>query len=190
MIGPYSLLKMSNVNGDFDDCLANLTEIYAKELTDLKDRGAGIIQLDEPAILHNPEDFARFKSVYDKIMANDSRPEVLIGLYFGNATPLLTKFDELTVDGFCFDFIYSPGLTDALSGFEKNIGLGIINARNTKMESLNDAANEAESIISRINSEKVYITTSCGLEFLPRKRAYDKLKLCADIVFAMTRGTK
>ncbi|MCP4580158.1 MAG: hypothetical protein GY839_00970 [candidate division Zixibacteria bacterium] len=190
MIGPYSLLKMSIVNGDFEDCLANLADIYLKELIELKSKGAGLIQLDEPAILHNPDDIGLFKSVYDKIAAYDSRPEILIGLYFGNATSLLAKLNELPVDGYCFDFTYSPGLIDSLDGFSKNIGLGIIDARNTKMEILAEVASKADAILNNLKSAKVYITTSCGLEFLPRNRAFDKLNLCADVAKALTGGAK
>ena len=181
MFGPYSLLKMSMVKGGLDNYLTDLVDIYVKELANLRKLGAELIQLDEPSILRNPDDLQLLKSVYDKFSESDSRPEILIGLYFGNAVPILTGLNDLPVDGICFDFTYSPGLGEALNGFEKNIGLGIIDGRNTKMELLKDVVNQADLILRNVRSPKAYITTSCGLEFLPRNRAYDKLKLCAEM---------
>ncbi len=181
MFGPYSFLKMSIVENDFEGNLAKLTEIYIKEIGELKANGAELIQFDEPAILHNPDDFELFKSVYAKMIAQTVIPEILITLYFGDATPQIDNLADLPVDGICFDFTYSPGLDKALAGFSKNIGLGLIDGRNTKMEKPAEISRKAEAIINKIKSEKVYITTSCGLEFLPRDRAFNKLKLCADV---------
>jgi len=180
MFGPYSLLKMSMVEKNFEGNLADLTEIYIKEIIELKAGGARLIQLDEPAILHNPHDLGIFESSYQEIMAQKEIPEIMTGLYFGNAVPMIDKLAGLPVDGICFDFTYSPGLAEALNGFSRNIGLGLIDGRNTKMEKQNELIDTAGEIINKIKSERVYITSSCGLEFLPRDRAFAKLKLCAD----------
>lgn len=191
LTGPYSLLKMSisrspgrpNVvsKSAFEKNLIELAEIYASEFKELKTRGAKLVQLEEPAILQNPDEFNLLKSVYDMMMKDKSTPETLVALYFGNAAPLVDKLTELQVDGICFDFTYSPGLENRLNGFPKNVGLGIVDGRNTKMENTSDATKFAEKIIKASSAEKVYITSSCGLEFLPRNSAHDKLKLCADI---------
>jgi len=181
MIGPYSLLKMSLTDGKFIREFESIAEIYARELKDLKARGATLVQLDEPAIIFNAKDFGLFQSLYKGLKESGDIPEILLALYFGNATPYIDELARVAADGILFDFTYSPGLKDALKGFDKNIGLGILNGRNTKMEKPDKLISEIESILKTVNSPKAYITTSCGLEFLPRNRAFDKLKLCADI---------
>ena len=187
--GPYSLLKMSNVSGDFEKHLEELVSIYAIELTALKKSGVSLVQLDEPAIIHHPEDFALLSNAYKALTTHKPNiPEILMALYFGNATPYIKDLNEMPVDGILFDFTYSPGLREAIAGFAGNIGLGIIDGRNTKMEEKAVMVNAIESILSKVKSSKAYISSSCGLEFLPRNRAFDKLKLCADIASEIRGG--
>lgn len=188
MIGPYSLLKMSLTDGRFIQEFESIAEIYARELGELKSHGATLVQLDEPSIIFNATDFGLFQSLYKGLKESGDIPELLLALYFGNATPFAGELAKVAADGILFDFTYSPGLKDALSGFDKNIGLGILNGRNTKMEKPDQLIAEAEAILSKVNSPKAYLTTSCGLEFLPRGRAFDKLKLCADITRKLRGG--
>jgi 5-methyltetrahydropteroyltriglutamate--homocysteine methyltransferase len=188
MIGPYSLLKMSITDGKFIQEFESIAEIYAKELGELKARGAALVQLDEPAIIFNTKDFGLFQSLYKGLRETVDVPEILIALYFGNATPYVDQLAKVAVDGILFDFTYSPGLKDALKGFDKNIGLGILNGRNTRMEKPDKAIKEAESILKEVKSKNAYITSSCGLEFLPRNRAFDKLKLSAEITGRLRGG--
>jgi 5-methyltetrahydropteroyltriglutamate--homocysteine methyltransferase len=190
MFGPYSLLKMSNCENGFEDHLNELFDIYIKEIKALESVGAKVIQLDEPAIIHHPKDFDLITASYKKLKDAVSSASILLAFYFGNATPHLVKINEIPADGFIFDFTYSPGLDQALDGFDKDIGLGFIDSRNTKMERADDAAKQAEKLISKLKSDTAYITTSCGLEFLPRKRAFDKLKLCADVAGILRGGSR
>ncbi len=188
MFGPYSLLRLSNIDMDFETRLEELINIYMVELVALKAEGACLVQLDEPAILAQPEDFDLFKSLYDTISGHDEIPELMLAFYFGNITPHIEKLAELNVDSLMLDFTYSPGLSDSLKGFDKNIGLGIIDGRNTKLEKPERMAIIAESILEKVNSDRAYLSTSCGLEFLPRGRAYDKLKLAATTVAFIKGG--
>ena len=190
LFGPYTLLKMSILDGNFEDSLSKLTDIYIRELTDLYNSGAQLVQLDEPALIQNPSDFELVKTAYEKLTGDNNHPSILMALYFGNAAPLVDKLALLSVEGICFDFTYSPGLDDALAGFPKDVGLGIIDGRNTMMENSHEMKLKAEAIIKKAASENVYITSSCGLEYLPRNRAYDKLKLGADIAADLRGGLK
>ena len=190
LFGPYSLLKMSNCENGFESHLAEIFDIYVEEIKALEKAGAKVIQLDEPAVIHHPEDFDLITAGYKKLKAATNSVSILLAFYFGNATPQLAKINEIPADGFIFDFTYSPGLDQAIDGFDKDIGLGFIDSRNTKMERVDDAAKQAVKLLSKVKSDTAYITTSCGLEFLPRKRAFDKLKLCADVAGILRGGSK
>ncbi|NLI16632.1 MAG: hypothetical protein GX409_10150, partial [candidate division Zixibacteria bacterium] len=112
------------------------------------------------------------------------------GLYFADAAPLLEKLVELPVPGLLFDFTYSRNLFDALKHFPKNIGLGIIDGRNTKMENIEELRAKSDRLLASLDNQTVYITTSCGLEYLPRDRAFDKLKLSADFANTLKGGLR
>ena len=189
LFGPYSLLKMSMGNKIDDKKLDQLLDIYTEEMRKLSEAGACLVQFDEPAIIQHQNEAQLFLSAYKKLCQHKGQLEILMALYFGDAAPVLGKLAEIPVDGMVFDFMYSAGLEAHLNGFSGNIGLGIIDGRNTKMESANEIAVRAEAIIKKTNASKAYITTSCGLEFLPRDRAFAKQKLCADAA-DMLRGAE
>jgi 5-methyltetrahydropteroyltriglutamate--homocysteine methyltransferase len=190
LFGPYSLLKMSNCESDFEMRIRELVEIYKVELSELKNAGCNLVQLDEPAIIHNSGDLGLMESAYKELVKDKDRPSVLLAFYFGNATPYVDKLAELPVDGLVFDFIYSPGLDSLLEGFSRDVGLGIMDGRNTKMENFEQVAKRIEKLIGKLKSDKIYVTSSCGLEFLPRDRAFNKLKLCADIAGELAGGSR
>ena len=69
-------------------------------------------------------------------------------------------------------------MVDALRGNVdgKHIGISVVDARNTKLESLEDVRGNIEMAQDIVGSDTLHITPSAGLEFLPRKRAYEKLE--------------
>jgi 5-methyltetrahydropteroyltriglutamate--homocysteine methyltransferase len=165
-----------------------LAAIYARELQELKSAGASLVQIDEPLIALNPQDFADFQAAVKTMAAGQNRPEILLGLYFADAAPLVDKLALLPVEGILFDFTYSKNLEAALTGFPKNLGLGLIDGRNTKIENVDELRKKADKTMASLKSQKLYITTSSGLEYLPRDRAFDKLKLTADFARALKGG--
>lgn len=99
--------------------------------------------------------------------------------YFGDAAPLYGKFLRLPIDVLGFDFTYSPNLPNVIAhlGCNKELGLGLIDGRNTKLEKENEVLEVLKSILPTIGSERVYLNPSCGLgEYLPRRVAFEKLK--------------
>ena len=180
LFGPYSFLKLS-ITGDLDfgTCLNGLAEIYAREIADLHKLGIELIQFEEPAITKYPGDIELMQAAYGKMLANVKPDDIMVALYFGDASKLVGELEKLPVGGICFDFTYSRNLPSVLRGFSKRIGLGIIDGRNTRLENPDELARHAEDIIKSASTDTFYITTSCGLEYLPRNRAYDKLILCA-----------
>jgi 5-methyltetrahydropteroyltriglutamate--homocysteine methyltransferase len=187
ILGPYSILKLSICEIDIEEALIALAEIYAKEISELSAMGANLIQIEEPAIIQNPQDIALLQK-YLKIISGTKHAEILLGLYFGDAAPLVDKLVELPVTGLLFDFTYSKGLYDSLKGIPKNIGLGIIDGRNTKMENIDELRARSEKLLGSLGNQTIYVTTSCGLEYLPRDRAFDKLKLLADFANTLKGG--
>ena len=57
----------------------------------------------------------------------------------------------------------------------------MIDARNTRLEDPTALARQVERLLLRLPGDLCYLTTSCGLEFLPRDRARAKLKLLVQV---------
>jgi 5-methyltetrahydropteroyltriglutamate--homocysteine methyltransferase len=61
------------------------------------------------------------------------------------------------------------------------LAFGVLDGRNTKLENAGQIAKAIEPIIKKSSVSDYQITTSCGLEFLPRQYAIRKLELTAQI---------
>ena len=182
--GPYTLAKHS-INKhyhDFPSLVADFALAISQEVKELTKAGAKIIQLDEPAILKNPQDFELLESAVEKINKNRGRAQLALYTYFGDAADLYDKLQSLPIDVLGLDFTYGPRLPKIItdSGAEKELALGLIDGRNTRLEDEKEVAKVATRIIKAVKAERAYINPSCGLdEYLPREVAFEKLKKVA-----------
>lgn len=200
LTGPYTLAKFSLVehagNGG-PDSLASLetralayAEALAPEIRALADYGAELIQVDEPAAIKFPEDWAIFeKSLAPLIRArNEARGagrkiELALYFYFHDCTLLYDKLVELPADIIGLDFTYNQELANliASAGSPKPLGLGLLDARNTRLEDPEVIAWQIERLLSKIDGGRAYLGPSAGLEYLPRDRAFAKLELLGKV---------
>ena len=183
--GPFTLAKYSidKHYGDVSRLTEDYAEVIAKEVEHLSDAGAEEIQINEPAILKNQEEYDSFERGMDIISDSNGKSQLNLQVYFGDSTPLYEKFQDLPVDLLGLDFTYSPGLPEKINelGSEKLLGLGLVNARNTKMEKSDTLIPIIKDIAQALDTEKIYLNPSCGIEFLPRKRAFEKLERMVEI---------
>jgi len=181
MTGPYTLAKLSiNRRGvGLAELVGEFAGAIAQEVSELAKAGAELIQIDEPAILKNPNDFKTFEHAIEKIVAEKNEARLLIHTYFGDAAPLYKKLVKLPVEALGFDFTYSLQLPNTIArlGCEKELGLGLIDGRNTRLETEREVLNMLKKILPTVGSKRVYLSPSCGLgEYLPREIAFKKLQ--------------
>ncbi len=180
--GPYTLARHSiEAQGKargFEKVLAEYTEALAEEVAALAAAGATLIQVDEPALLRNPADFPQVEQGLASLAARKGSAQVTLALYFGDPAPLFRSLQTLPVDILSLDFTYSPKLVDVIAGdgASKTLGLGLVDGRNTRLEVPESIVRMIERIAPSLRSGRAYLTTSCGLEYLPRDRARLKLK--------------
>jgi 5-methyltetrahydropteroyltriglutamate--homocysteine methyltransferase len=183
LTGPYTLARSSIISDGIYKGVEALTEAYAQafapEVEDLAKAGAEFIQIDEPAILRQPNDLPVLGRALAALAARKGRAQMALHLSFGDPQPLYERLQVLPVDVLSLDFTYNPKFIDrvAAAGSDKPLGLGLVDARNTRLEDPAAVARQAERILGKVKGDACYLTTSCGLEFLPRDRARAKLAL-------------
>lgn len=187
LTGPYTLARHSiNKRGeDFKTVLGEFTAIVAQEIKDLEKAGARLIQVEEPAILKNRADFGIFRESVESLSKAKGQADLALYTYFGDAEPIYEELLTLPVDLLGFDLTYSLRLPNKISkiGCEKDLGVGVIDGRNTKMERKEEILALLKEVLPKISSERVFVSPSCGLgDYLPREVAFKKLQLIAEIV--------
>lgn len=178
VIGPYTLAKLSQrpCYGELREAVVDLAAALNREAVALAEAGAPVVQFDEPSILKNKSDFAIFEEAMSILVKGVSAKTALY-TYFGDVSGIAGGLFALPFDVIGLDFVMGAANFDLLDKFpgEKELGLGIVDARNTKMESVDDIAEQIGRVTSYVSPERIQVSPSAGLEFLPRSTAYDKL---------------
>ncbi|TAM78763.1 MAG: hypothetical protein EPN47_20480 [Acidobacteria bacterium] len=181
LTGPCTLARLSlqdRVAAGPASLTLAFADVLSAEVADLAAAGARMIQIDEPCLLKYPGDLPLGGEALAMIADRKGQAELMLATYFGDAAPVYTELQRLPVDALILDLIYGPNLPSVIEaeGSAKPLGFGLLDGRNTKLEEMKRVAHTVERMLARVTAERCYLTTSCGLEYLPRDRARLKLK--------------
>ncbi|MBI3327697.1 MAG: methylcobamide--CoM methyltransferase, partial [Nitrospinae bacterium] len=176
--GPYTLAQLSKDDyyHDFRSFVLACAEELHKEAKALAQAGAPLIQFDEPSILFQKADFPLFREAMQRVV-RDVAAKTALYMYFGDVDGLYPDILELPVDIIGLDFVMGKKNFEIIreAPFTKELGFGIVDARNTRRETPAQIAEQVRTISRIIPPDRLYVHPNCGLEFLPREVAYEKL---------------
>lgn len=181
LTGPYTLARGSIVEGGYKNLATLATayaEVLAQEVKELAGAGAQVIQVDEPAILRHPEDIGLLHEVLTGLAKVKGSSRLMLHISFGDSSQIYSELQALPIDVLSLDFTYSPKLWHLIAeaGTSKPLGLGVIDGRNTRLETEETVFPVLDQVLPRLPAGQSYLSPSCGLEFLPRDRARAKLE--------------
>lgn len=183
LTGPYTLAQLSidKRYNDNESLALAFADALNREAKALQEAGATLIQFNEPAILKQKDDIASFAKVCARLV-DGLTAETSLYLYFGDIEGIYDEVQHLPFDLIGLDFVMGAANAALLEGatFKKKLGLGIIDARNTRLESPDQIAEQIRRLSDGIDPDNVHVSPSAGLEFLPREVAQEKLRLLAE----------
>ncbi|MGQ9572310.1 MAG: methylcobamide--CoM methyltransferase [Dehalococcoidia bacterium] len=176
--GPYTLAALSANQhyGSFGELVLALAGELRQEILALEKAGAAIIQVNEPAILKQKEDLPLFRQALARMMEG-VRAEAHLYTWFGDIEGLYPQILEIPFAAIGLDFVMGPANYEIIrrAPFIKKLGLGVIDARNTRLETVEQILERIRRVSDVVPLESVYVNPSCGLEYLPREAAQAKL---------------
>ncbi len=181
--GPYTLARLS-VDRHYQS-VETLASAFAEALNHeakaLQDAGATFIQFNEPAVLQHKDDYTAFAAACAR-MVDGLNVETALYLYFGDIEGIYPQILDLPFDLIGLDFVMGAKNEGLLkrTPFTKKLGLGIIDARNTRLEQPQAIAERIKQLSDGIDPDNIHVGPSAGLEFLPREVAQEKLRLLAE----------
>lgn len=177
--GPYTLAAIS-ADMHYSNH-ENLTMAYAdalrQEALALAAAGASHIQINDPVIIFRKEDASiacrALTHVLDGVPAERG-----VYTWFGSAAGILPHLLDLPAEIIGLDFVAGPDNWQVIgqANFPKKLGFGIVDGRNTRLETPQQIADALRRLADLLPLERVYVNPSCGLEYLPREVAFEKLK--------------
>jgi len=179
----FARLSLDEFYHDEGKLVFDLAEILHKEVEKLNQEGANIIQIDEPSLCFHP-DKVKLMEESLKIITGGIKANFALYFYFGSIKKLVPDLFDLPVDILGVDVVSKKENFDLILEYDgkKEIGLGCVDARNTKLESRSELIALFEKVTKKVPQDKFFINPSCGLEFLPHAEAQKKLKNMVEAV--------
>lgn len=183
--GPYTFVQMSEDRHYKNEkkFVLKMAEILNKEAKALEKAGAPFIQFDEPALgLAKPNLKLAVEAI--NIAVKGLKTKTAVYAYFGSLNGALSALMKTKVDVVGIDVVSDPKTLAALkrTKITKEIALGCIDGRNTKLESVTELHALFNHIRKIVPLDRLYVNPSCGLEFLPHSQALAKVQRLSEAV--------
>ena len=192
--GPQMLAKRATNEfypGD-KELIFDLTDILNIELKGLVAAGCEFIQIDEPIWVGYPQDMPWLVESFNRLIDGVNAKiglHVCYGnyqlkkLFSGQYAELFPAILEAHAHQLSFEFAVSDGVGLELfkqHKTDKEIVVGVIDVKDEAIETPEIVAGRIRQALKFIPAEKMVISPDCGMKFMPRDRAFGKLKAMVD----------
>ena len=166
-----------------------LAEILNAEARDLAKAGARFIQFDEASVGFGKTDMKLAVDALN-VATKGLTAKTAVYTYFGSLNGGLDSLLRANVDVVGMDVVSDPKTLAALKRprITKELALGCLDARNTKLESVGELHALFSVIKKRLPLDRVYVNPNCGLEFLPHAQALAKVERLVKAVKSFRNG--
>jgi 5-methyltetrahydropteroyltriglutamate--homocysteine methyltransferase len=190
--GPFTLsMQAHDEHYKDDEALAMAyAEVVNEEAKDLAAAGADVIQLDEPWLQARPEQAKRFGVKAINRALQGVPGTTVVHLCFGYAAVVSDKpsgysfLPQLSDTGASQISIEAAqpkldlGILSELSN--KTIMLGVLDLGTEEVETAEVVAARIREGLKHVPAERLVAAPDCGMKYLPRERAFAKLKALAE----------
>ncbi|MBA2564614.1 MAG: hypothetical protein H0V09_04235 [Gemmatimonadetes bacterium] len=184
--GPLTFASLSNDAhyGSLAAAALAIAEALNREIHSWGDLELAYVQVDEPSF-GAATDVGLLREAW-AALTRDLVVPLVIAPYFGDVSRSFTRLYDLGAAGYHVDARSHAGNASAVdaAGFPEGaaLSLGVLDARNTRLEVAAQVAGEVEALRSGLpSSSPLLVTSNCGLEFLPRDTARRKLRLLSEV---------
>ncbi len=179
---PYTFTKLSKNEHYSDDkeFLLDYAEVLNREIKALEAQGYSYIQLSDPALVyHNTvPSTSKLSEISEAVELATKGVKARTGLvtFFGDAAPVLGAVTEWVVHDIGIDYYETDADAVKENSFKGGVSLGLVDARNTLKEDVDELASIAKELIDASSPKDIIISTNCDLDFLTWKEAKEKIK--------------
>lgn len=152
-----------------------IADAVGREIAGLKAAGATMIDIEDPAVVLSPRHIELAQEAYKRF----ADPDLALTLvtYFFPPDAVLEFLASFPVAAVAID-VRSRETTafERLDAFRSQyILLGVVDARNTRLETAEEVARLAERALRLVPHDRLVLSTTTSLEYLPRDVARKKL---------------
>ncbi|MGB2958007.1 MAG: methionine synthase, partial [Bacteroidota bacterium] len=170
------------------ELIFDLTDVLNVELKELVAAGCKFIQIDEPVWVGYPQDMPWLVESFNRLVKGvDAKITLhvcygnyqLKKLFKGEYDELFPAILETTADQLSLEFAVSDGVgLDLFKKYstDKEIVVGVTDVKDEVVETAVVVAARIRKAMEYIPVQKLWVSPDCGMKFMPRDRAFGKLK--------------
>lgn len=154
-----------------------VADALAAELRGLRTVGATLVDIEEPALSAHPEYVELARAAFDRL----AKAGVALALhpYFFPIGPIVEQLAAFPIAQLGVDVRSREASTRAIDGLgamTRTVVLGVVDARNTRIETAREIAELVDATLKRVSADRLWLSTTTGLEYLPHDVAVEKLR--------------
>jgi 5-methyltetrahydropteroyltriglutamate--homocysteine methyltransferase len=190
--GPFTMAQQASNEAydDFDELVMDLAAAVNAEARALERAGADVIQLDEPWLRNDPSGARRIAvAAIDRALQGLTVTTAvhlcfgyaaLMGDKTGNRYDFLGELSDSVADQVSVEAAQprlDPGQLAELS--PKVVVLGVLDLGDSQVETPDQVADRIRAALAHVPAERLVPAPDCGMKYLPRDRAFAKLRALA-----------
>ena len=182
LIGPITYLGLSKRvdGGDTYEFLEKILVIYEELLQEISKLDENItLQIDEPIFAkeNDVKVLSLIKPTYDRLAKVSSNINIVVTTYFEHSNEATNILVHTPIWGIGLDFLHGVEnfkLLDTISNSDKQLIAGIVDGRNIWKNDIKSTTKLLEKIVTKIDKEKIIISSSCSLLHTPFTIEYEQ----------------
>ena len=191
--GPLTLtyLSKNEYYSRLEDLLEDVSKILKDEVRSLSGLGIEYLQIDEPILVEDEvkDEHIKLGAELLKEIVAATPFKVIVATYFGCiSTERYLAMLDAGVDLIGLDLVSCRRIASyafEYGGGRRGLSLGVIDARNTRLEKVEEVLRVAMEFVDRIGMKELHLTPNAWLDYIPYERAFLKLKVLGEVVKAM-----
>ena len=183
----FAVLAEDRYYRSLEDRVLAVAEAVAAELRGLRDAGATLVDVEDPAVVSQPAHIELAREAYRRLAG--AGVDICLATYFFPPDRVLESLASFQVAQVALD-LRSRETTalKRLDAFPRStlIVLGAVDARNTRLETADEVARLADEALRLVSPDRLWLAPTTSLEYLPRDVA--RAKLAALVAGAKSAG--
>jgi 5-methyltetrahydropteroyltriglutamate--homocysteine methyltransferase len=176
----FATLAIDKHYRSLEDRILAVADAIAADVRGLGAAGATLVDVEDPGLVYAPQHIELAREAYKRIAATGV--PIAVQAYFFPADRILEALASFPVAQIGID-VRSRETTalrrlDVFKG--KTVVLGIVDARNTRLETASELGKLADEALKLVPSDSLWLAPTTGLEYLPHDVATKKLAALAE----------